>query len=178
MNSKADYVALAEQHWGLPVQGEANPYTSLNGNMFSFLSKEGDICLRMSQQDQSAFWAEHGGEPVVQYGSVMNGYVTLPQSFTLLTRPCVWTKQHRLLPYSASGGKIMSNKGWLGVGLAGTVFAALCCFTPFLPFLLGALGLGSLLGLVYNDLVLLPLLAGFMILTGVTLWRLNKNRSN
>lgn len=72
----------------------------------------------------------------------------------------------------------MSNKRWLGVGLAGTVFAALCCFTPFLPLLLGALGLGSLLGVVYNDLVLLPLLAGFIILTGVMLWQLNKTKSN
>lgn len=72
----------------------------------------------------------------------------------------------------------MSNKRWLGVGLAGTVFAALCCFTPLLPLVLGALGLGGLLGLVYNDLVLLPFLAGFVILTGVTLWRLNKNRSS
>lgn len=72
----------------------------------------------------------------------------------------------------------MSNKRWLGVGLAGTVFAALCCFTPFLPLLLGALGFGSLLGVVYNDLVLLPLLAGFVILTGVMLWQLNKTKSN
>lgn len=77
MPSKDDYAALAETYWCLPIQGKANPYTSMNGNMFSFLSKEGAICLRLSSANQSAYWDAHGGEPVTQYGSVMKGYVAL-----------------------------------------------------------------------------------------------------
>lgn len=80
MSSLDNYAALAERHWGLPIKGKANPYTSMNGNMFSFLSKEGDICLRLSNDDQAAFWNAHGGDPVTQYGSVMKGYVALPQA--------------------------------------------------------------------------------------------------
>ena len=59
----------------------------------------------------------------------------------------------------------------LGFGVVGSVIAALCCFTPLLPVVLGALGLTGLLGVVYTDAVLLPILAGFLILTGYALWR-------
>ena len=61
------------------------------------------------------------------------------------------------------------------VGCVGTVMTALCCFTPLLPVVLGAIGLGALTGTLYNDTVLLPLLALFVILTGVALWRMKKS---
>jgi hypothetical protein len=77
MATKDEYAALADQHWGLPIKGKANPYTSMNGNMFSFLSKDGAICLRLSKDNQATYWQAHGGEPVTQYGSVMQGYVAL-----------------------------------------------------------------------------------------------------
>ncbi|RLJ60250.1 mercuric ion transport protein [Litoreibacter meonggei] len=64
----------------------------------------------------------------------------------------------------------MKNK-LLGLGVGGTILAALCCFTPLLPLAFGALGLTGLLGVVYNDAVLLPVLAGFLCLTGYALWR-------
>lgn len=59
----------------------------------------------------------------------------------------------------------------LAVGLGGTLLAALCCFTPLLPIGLTALGLTGLLGVLYNDAALLPVLAGFLILTGYAIWR-------
>ena len=55
--------------------------------------------------------------------------------------------------------------------LIGAVIAAVCCFTPLLPIVLTALGLTGLLGIIYNNAVLLPILAGFLILTGYALWR-------
>ena len=64
----------------------------------------------------------------------------------------------------------------LTLGLAGSVIAALCCFTPLLPVVLTALGLGGLIGTLYTDAVLLPVLAGFLVLTGVALWRKTKQR--
>jgi hypothetical protein len=67
----------------------------------------------------------------------------------------------------------MKNK-LLKLGVGGTVLAILCCFTPLLPVVLTALGLTSLLGVLYNDAVLLPILAGFLILTGYALWRQKK----
>ena len=64
----------------------------------------------------------------------------------------------------------------LGFGVVGSVIAALCCFTPLLPVVLGALGLTGLLGVVYTDAVLMPILAGFLILTGYALWRQKKQK--
>ncbi|WP_231476857.1 mercury resistance system transport protein MerF [Sulfitobacter mediterraneus] len=64
----------------------------------------------------------------------------------------------------------------LALGIGGTVFAILCCFTPLLPVVLTALGLTGLLGVLYNDAVLLPVLAGFLILTGYALWRQKKQK--
>ena len=62
----------------------------------------------------------------------------------------------------------------LALGLGGTILAALCCFTPFLPFILTGLGLSGLLAYFYTDAILLLILAGFLILTGYALWRLKQ----
>lgn len=64
----------------------------------------------------------------------------------------------------------------LALGLCGTLLAALCCFTPLLPIVLTALGLTGLLGVLYNDAVLLPVLAGFLIFTGYVIWRQKKQK--
>lgn len=67
----------------------------------------------------------------------------------------------------------MKNK-LLAFGIGGTLLAALCCFTPLLPIVLTALGLTGLLGVLYNDAVLLPILAGFLTLTGYAIWQRRK----
>ncbi|WPZ23277.1 mercury resistance system transport protein MerF [Sulfitobacter faviae] len=53
--------------------------------------------------------------------------------------------------------------------MIGTVIAALCCFTPILVILLGAVGLAAVLG--WLDIVLLPALALFIGITLYALWR-------
>ena len=64
----------------------------------------------------------------------------------------------------------------LALGLSGTILTILCCFTPLLSIVLTALGLTGLLSVVYNDSVLLPILAGFLILTGYAIWRQKKQK--
>ena len=64
----------------------------------------------------------------------------------------------------------------LMTGVIGAVVAALCCFTPILAITLPAVGLGGLLAYVYNDIVLLPALALFLIMIGVALWRRKQSR--
>ena len=61
------------------------------------------------------------------------------------------------------------NDRLLRYGLIGTVVVALCCFTPILVILLGAVGLSAALG--WLDLVLLPALAVFIGITLYALWR-------
>ena len=63
----------------------------------------------------------------------------------------------------------MRNRTILGVGIIGTVIAALCCFTSVLVVLLGVVGLSALTG--YLDVVLLPALAFFIGLTTYALWK-------
>jgi mercuric ion transport protein len=68
-------------------------------------------------------------------------------------------------------------KGWLlPVGLGGAGLAAVCCLTPFLPWLFSLLGISGTLGYIYRDDVLLPILAGFLILTGYALWRRRRTK--
>ncbi|SEO18521.1 mercury resistance system transport protein MerF [Palleronia pelagia] len=62
----------------------------------------------------------------------------------------------------------------LKYGLIGTVVVALCCFTPILVILLGAVGLSAMLG--WLDIVLLPALAVFIGITLYALWQ--RQRTN
>ena len=63
----------------------------------------------------------------------------------------------------------MTENGLLRVGIIGTVVTALCCFTPVLVVLLGALGLSAAIG--WLDYVLLPALVLFLGLTAFALWK-------
>ena len=57
----------------------------------------------------------------------------------------------------------------LRTGLIGSMIVAVCCFTPILVVLLGAIGVGAATG--YLDFVLLPALAGFLGLTVYGVYR-------
>ena len=63
----------------------------------------------------------------------------------------------------------MAKDKLLRNGVIGTVVAALCCFTPVLVVLFGAVGLAAVVG--YLDYVLYPALGFFILLTAYALWR-------
>lgn len=67
----------------------------------------------------------------------------------------------------------MKDRTLLRVGVAGTALAVVCCFTPTLVLLLGAVGLSAWLG--WLDYVLLPAMLG---LAGLTLYGLYRRRQN
>ena len=66
----------------------------------------------------------------------------------------------------------MESRKLLRIGIVGTLIAAVCCFTPALVLILGALGLSAAIG--WLDYVLLPALAAFAGLTVVALVRLRR----
>ncbi len=66
----------------------------------------------------------------------------------------------------------MKPQTLLKTGIVGTVIALICCFTPVLVILFGVLGLSAFVG--WLDMVLLPTLAIFLILTGYALWKCKK----
>ena len=73
------YAAVVEKA-GEVVKGAKNPYTSRNGHMFSFLDGEGAIALRLSDELTDEFLSRFESGPVIQYGSVMRGYVSVPDT--------------------------------------------------------------------------------------------------
>lgn len=77
------YQALVAAVPGLELKGASLSYTSLNGNMHSFLDKTGTCAVRLGKEDREAFLAAFGGGLYVhESGAVMKEYV--PLSVTLL----------------------------------------------------------------------------------------------
>jgi mercuric ion transport protein len=69
----------------------------------------------------------------------------------------------------------MTAKKLACTGAAGSIIAAICCFTPALAILLGAIGLSA--WLAWLDLVLLPALIFFLGLTSFALIRMQRAKT-
>lgn len=54
------------------------PYTSANGHMFSLLNKDGQLGIRFSKGVQEKYIREFDTTIFTSYGSVMQGYVLIP----------------------------------------------------------------------------------------------------
>ena len=59
-------------------KGAANPYTSRNGWMQSFLGKEGEIAIRLPKDDLASFLRDFETEKPVSYGAVMKDFAIVP----------------------------------------------------------------------------------------------------
>jgi len=68
-------------------KGADNPYTSLNGNMFSILhSPEGRFALRLSETDREKFLKKYKTTLFEAYGVVMKEYVAVPDALLSKTK--------------------------------------------------------------------------------------------
>jgi TfoX/Sxy family transcriptional regulator of competence genes len=72
------YDALVATHPELERKGATMPYTSMNGNMFSFLTPDGVLALRLPATDREAFVETYDTKLVEQHGAVMKEYVAVP----------------------------------------------------------------------------------------------------
>ena len=72
-------------------KGDNNPYTSLNGNMFTLLNPPGHLAIRLPEAEREKFIKKYKTKLFEAYGIVMKEYVAVPD--TLLAK----TKQ--LAPY-------------------------------------------------------------------------------
>lgn len=59
-------------------KGAANPYTSLNGNMFSLLHAGERLALRLPEEARAEFLKKYKTKPFEAYGTVMPEYVAVP----------------------------------------------------------------------------------------------------
>lgn len=73
------YAAVVDGSTGdLELKGAKNPCTARNGHMLSFMDAKGAMALRLSDALQQDFLARYDSGPVIQYGSVMRGYLSVP----------------------------------------------------------------------------------------------------
>lgn len=72
------YEKLVSTVPGVDRKGAANPYTSRNGWMQSFLDKDGSVSIRLGEGDLETFLEKFDTELSVQYGSVMKDFAVVP----------------------------------------------------------------------------------------------------
>lgn len=87
----AEKVALYEKAVatlpGVERKGADNPYTSLNGNMFSLLSAVTEtMALRLPTETREAFLKKYKSKLFEVYGAVMKEYVTVPDALLKNTK--------------------------------------------------------------------------------------------
>ena len=67
-------------------KGAANPYTSLNGHMFTYLNPAGSLALRLPAEEREKFLKKYKTTLFEAYGAVMREYVTVPDSLLKNTK--------------------------------------------------------------------------------------------
>ncbi|MGG1679320.1 hypothetical protein ACIFOT_26895 [Neobacillus sp. NRS-1170] len=72
------YDKLIETIPNIERKGVTSPYTSLNGHMFTYLSKDGVLGIRLPKDKREAFLHEYNTVLYEQHGSTLKEYVTVP----------------------------------------------------------------------------------------------------
>lgn len=81
------YDKLIATHPEIERKGAANPYTSLNGNMFSLLlGPSGVMALRLPEDEREKFLKKYKTTLYEAYGAVMKEYVTVPDALLKNTK--------------------------------------------------------------------------------------------
>src|SRR6266704_6178880 len=74
------YEKLVATNPSVQRKGATVPYTSLNGHMFSYLSKEGKLALRLPAGEREAFLKKYKTTLCEAYGIVQREYVVVPDA--------------------------------------------------------------------------------------------------
>jgi hypothetical protein len=72
------YEGLVASVDGVERKGAANPYTSRNGHMTSFIDREGEVSIRLDEADRERFIEQCGSRISMQYGKQMKEFVVVP----------------------------------------------------------------------------------------------------
>ena len=86
----ADNVALYDQLIAtIPAierKGAANPYTALNGNMFTLLHQSSSLAIRLPEEEREKFLKKYKTALFEAYGTVMKEYVAVPDALLKNTK--------------------------------------------------------------------------------------------
>jgi len=67
-------------------KGATVPFTSLNGHMFSYMAKTGELALRLPTEARDGFLKKYKTTLCEQYGIVQKEYVMVPDALLKKTR--------------------------------------------------------------------------------------------
>ena len=79
------YDKLVATNPNVERKGATIPYTSLNGHMFSYLGKTGELALRLPMGVREAFLKKYKASLCKQYGTVQKEYVAVPAALLAKT---------------------------------------------------------------------------------------------
>jgi hypothetical protein len=85
------YKQLVTAHPDAALKGDTIPYTSLNGHMYSFLSKSDEVVLKLPAGEREKFLEKYQTKLAVNYGIVQKEFVVVPDSLL--------QKTGELIPY-------------------------------------------------------------------------------
>src|SRR5579859_7255121 len=85
-NQLALYEKLIATNPKVERKGATVPYTSLNGHMFSYLSKDGKLALRLPEDAREAFLKKYKARLCQAYGVVQPEYVEVPDALLASTK--------------------------------------------------------------------------------------------
>lgn len=86
-NEKVErYEKLLATHPEIERKGDANPYTALNGNMFTLLHQSETLAIRLPTEEREQFMKKYKTTLFEAYGAVMKEYVRVPDAL-LANRP-------------------------------------------------------------------------------------------
>src|ERR1700733_14854437 len=80
------YEKLVATNPSVERKGATVPCTSLNGHMFSYLSKEGKLALRLPAEGREEFLKKYKARLSEAYGGVQADYVEVPDALLLHTQ--------------------------------------------------------------------------------------------
>jgi len=74
------YNKMIASHPDAVLKGDTIPYTSLNGHMYSFLTKGDEVTLRLPAEERVKFIEKYNTRLAENYGVVQKEYVVVPDA--------------------------------------------------------------------------------------------------
>jgi TfoX/Sxy family transcriptional regulator of competence genes len=80
------YDKLIATHPQIERKGAANPYTSLNGHMFTILQDSRSLAIRLPEDKREEFLKKYKTTLFKAYGAIMKEYVAVPDALLKKTK--------------------------------------------------------------------------------------------
>jgi TfoX/Sxy family transcriptional regulator of competence genes len=80
------YDKLIKTNPRIERKGAANPYTALNGNMFTLLHQSSRLAIRLPEDQREKFLKKYKTTLFEAYGAVMQEYVAVPDTLLKNTK--------------------------------------------------------------------------------------------